>query len=718
MKRRKKEENYKDYISTIILPILLIVGFLFVGYEVWKEYRDVLIENQKEQLLVVSKTLGKNIGSSLMEYKDNLEFLYEMEEEGTEEFYKKYLDTKDSFICNIFWEDKEKNMIRTIKNMEVKNPILMTQIDEKTTIWQYEEKDGRKYLVLKKALQSGNYLCLVIDEESYYKELISEIHIGMNGYVLIKNSSGRIVMHPDYDQWGIEVIHGRKKMFPDLDYSSLEAMVEEQSSGKSGVSEYYSYWWTNPNPSRVKKISAYAPAKIGNDFWVISAVIDYDDFYIPVQEGFRILAVIFFVSLVILLTFLGYIGKLLLDKKKVSTEVVYLKELNSLLEEVHRSEETIAHQQRLQIMGTMTGGIAHEFNNFLTPIMGYAELLMIELPEESEEYENAKEIYEASEKAKDVVRQISAMSRKNVETVYKSIVVNKMLIRAVKMLESICPAQIHLKSEIQLGDICILGNATQINQVILNICINAIHAIGRKEGNIIINGKCVERANIEKSVSLNLSGIWEKYVQIDIKDDGCGMDKDTLKQIFEPFFTTKKSGEGTGLGLSLAEQIIISHKGYVYAESEKGKGTIFHIFLPVIEKNLEPERIKEDHGKELQIVIADDNAKILQLLQKNFAKINLPITTCMKEGELRQCLKENKMDVLLIDETIEGSSGIDFCMAINGNYPEMLKIIMTDCITRAIVEAKQRKIIDGYIEKPVSDATILEVVRSCTQEYK
>ena len=140
-----------------------------------------------------------------------------------------------------------------------------------------------------------------------------------------------------------------------------------------------------------------------------------------------------------------YIVRMMLQKQKDIEQITYLTELNRILEEMHRSEETIAHQQRLQIMGTMTGGIAHEFNNLLTPIMGYADLLMAELPEDSEQYESAAEIYEASVKAKEIIQQISSLSRKNMETAYKNMSVKRMLTRALKMVRSICPSNIKLK---------------------------------------------------------------------------------------------------------------------------------------------------------------------------------------------------------------------------------------------------------------------------------
>ena len=345
-------------------------------------------------------------------------------------------------------------------------------------------------------------------------------------------------------------------------------MVEEQKSGREGISQYYSYWWTDPELPRVYKVSAYAPVDLGGDFWVVSAVMDYDEFYEPIRDGFINICLI--ASGIFLLVFLLFVflGKMSSDRKKSEGEIKYLKELNALLEEVHQGEEKIAHQQRLQIMGTMTGGIAHEFNNFLTPIMGYAEILMMELPPDSEQYDSACEIYEASEKAKEVVRQISSLSRKNVETVYRLMPAQKLFTRAVKMVESICPVHVKLTADIQAGEAKILGNATQINQVILNICVNAVHAIGKKEGMLEIRVRLCRRQELPGHVAERFLDLWKKYLTITITDNGCGMDKEVLKHIFDPFFTTKKGGEGTGLGLALAEQIILSHKGCIYAESQ------------------------------------------------------------------------------------------------------------------------------------------------------
>lgn len=726
MKKGENTENTKNagQAGTLrsmlaVLFLILLASILAVGSAIWSDYRDRLMENQKEQLLLTSKILAENMELSVRGYQRNLLFLSRMaQERDAQEVYRTYLQMKDSYENDLFLEDARGEQVMSVQDQELENPLLITQTGSRESIWMYDDSQGRKYLVFKIRLDSGEFLCLSVDEEEYYRQLISMIQIGTNGYIVVKNSDGLILMHPEKIQWGIHVIEGRRELYPDMDYSSLEEMVAEQNEGREGVSEYYSYWWPNEERTKVKKISAYAPVRTGEGFWTVSAVVDYDDFYTPIEKGFRRVALLFIGAVLALALLAVCMGRLLLERRRAIREIGSLRELNERLEKVRQGEELIAHRQRLQVMGTMTGGIAHEFNNFLTPIMGYSELLMMELPEDSDEYESAREIYEASEKAKDVIRQIAALSRRNVETVYKSIPAAKLLDRAVKMVESICPVNVHLDRKIDLQDECILGNSTQINQVILNICVNAVHAIGKKEGTLRISACCVGREALEQQPELKAGRIpddWSRYIQVDIADNGCGMDEETLRQIFTPFFTTKKSGEGTGLGLALAEQFVVSHKGYLYAESRPGQGTVFHIYFPVMETGMDAEMLARNQREELRIVIADDNAKILKLLEKNFAKLKLPVVTCRTREELQKRLEQKKPDVLVLDESMEGGSGVDFCMAIQGKYPGMIKLIMADSFTQEIVEAEQKKIIDGYLAKPVSDTTILEAVRSCRE---
>ena len=727
-KEQRDRENRRIRSILFLLFLLVLAGFGFLGFRVWKQYSNDLMQNQYDQLSNSSKILSESLETSMKEYEWDYEMLYSMEsmmldesgdyndEETTEasiQRMKKYLEENTTYACDLFWEDEQEKFISSISGKVYQNHVCLAETDQEIGIYQMEDDQDQKFLVFHYTKPKKRQLCLVVNEEMYYANLISNIKVGSNGYVMIKNSDGTIIMHPKGEQWGIDVIEGRKEMYPQLDLSSLEHMIEKQKEGGEGILEYYSYWWTKPDLPRVHKVSAYSSADLGGDFWVVSAVLDYDDMYEPIREGFtRILLVMTGVLLLFVVLFI-FVGKLVLDHQKSAAEIVYLRELNSLLEEVHQSEDNIAHQQRLQIMGTMTGGIAHEFNNFLTPIMGYAELLMIELPEDSDEYDSAREIYEASEKAKEVVRQISTLSRKNVETVYKSIPAQKLLQRAVKMITSVCPQQVTLEDQIDLENTWILGNTTQINQVLLNISVNAVHAIGKQKGTIRICANRVERKKLAPKLAEKLRESWENYVEIQIHDTGSGMDGETLKHIFDPFFTTKKGGEGTGLGLALAEQIMMSHKGYIYAESQLGKGSTFYLYFPAMDT--ETQITAPQESENYRIVVADDNAKVLEMLEKNFRKLGIEIRTCRHVEDLRKCLEEAETDVLYIDETLEDGSGVEFCMSIAGRYPQMKKIVMADHVTRELAEARQHGVINGYVEKPVSDATLLDAVRQCEE---
>ena len=356
---------------------------------------------------------------------------------------------------------------------------------------------------------------------------------------------------------------------------------------------------------------------------------------------------------------------------------------------------------------------AHEFNNFLTPITGYADLIMADADPESEIYDNALEISEAAEKARDVVKQISAMSRKNVETIYDAIPVKKMLRQTRKLVETNCPKQVEFVEQVDLNEEEVLGNSTQLQQVLLNICVNAIYAIGPSAGTLTLSADVVPRGELLlRFPDEKMPEVWPSYVRIRIADTGSGMDKETLQHIFEPFFTTKKTGEGTGLGLAMAEQIIRTHRGYICAESTLGQGSTFYIYLPVLAQEREREQLQWAQDSKLRILVADDNQKVLSMLEKELGRLGLTVSACARRGDVRTLLDSQPFDVLAIDESVTEGSGIDFCMSIRGQFPGLTRIIMASSLNRELIDAKNHGVIDGYILKPVSASTLLEEIRA------
>ena len=715
---KKWDRNtFRQHIRSLLVPVavgvVLLVLLGIVANVTWNDYRNALIDSQTRQLELVVQSTADSIQFSLDEYADRLDAA--ADKLRTNPLSRPSLARSDT-LADLWIENSDGNVIYRCYGLTPMCDVLITRTSS-ISYWQYHRGD-RHYLVMKKAV-GDQTICLVIDSETLYQQLVSDIHVGTNGYIMVKNADNRVVMHPESEQWGIEVLEGRRKLYSnnELDMSSLSELLRTQQEKTSGIMDYDSYWWTDPSLPRVHKISAYRQLTLGDSFWIVSAVVDYDDLYQPVAESFRKMAVMFSSIALVMVLLTVFIFHLQQKNSQNAAQITSLQEVNEALEELHRSEEFLQHGQRLQLMGTLTGGIAHEFNNFLTPITGYADLIMADADPESEIYDNAREISEAAEKARDVVKQISAMSRRNVETIYDAVSVKKMLEQTRKLVETNCPKQIEILEQVDLNEEEVLGSMTQLQQVLLNICINAIHAIGKAEGTLTLSADVVPRSELLlRFPDEKIPEVWPSYVRIRIADNGSGMDKETLQHIFEPFFTTKKTGEGTGLGLALAEQIIRTHRGHICAESTLGKGSTFYIYLPVLEQEREREQLQWGQDNDLHILAADDNQKVLSMLEKELGSLGLNVSICSRRGDVRTLLDSQPFDVLAIDESLTEGSGVDFCMSIRGKFPSLTRIIMTSALSRELIDAKSHGVIDGYILKPVSALTLLEEIRACRKQ--
>jgi signal transduction histidine kinase len=233
-------------------------------------------------------------------------------------------------------------------------------------------------------------------------------------------------------------------------------------------------------------------------------------------------------------------------------------------------ERQLFHSQKLEALGTLAGGIAHDLNNTLMPILALAELLMRNTPEGSGEREDLETIVQASRHGRDLVRRILAFSRHQ-QLVRARADLAAITHEALQMLRPTIPATVLIIEEIEVVPL-ILADPSQIQQVVVNLVTNAVQAIGGRMGTITVGLSTTIR-------SRSLTG---NFTRLRIVDTGCGMDAETKNRIFEPFFTTKTVGEGTGLGLSVVHGIITNHGGSIEVRSEPGKGTEFTVFLPTL----------------------------------------------------------------------------------------------------------------------------------------
>lgn len=271
-----------------------------------------------------------------------------------------------------------------------------------------------------------------------------------------------------------------------------------------------------------------------------------------------------FVSVLLgLLLLLSYAGILSSENRKASKELRQLNERQKRLEEINRQTQQLAHHQRLETIGTLTSSISHEFNNLLTPIMSYSLMTLEKLPPSEEELaDNLIEIFNASEKAKEIISRLSDLSRKNSPNTFRTVSLDSLVQKALTVATPAKPKGVEVRLNLNCWDQRIRANEIQITQMLLNLILNAFHAME-------------DTGILEIDTTYN-----NHFVILQVTDTGCGIPAELHRKIFEPFFTTKDSEKGTGLGLAIVAQVVEDHAGTIQVSSQPGKGTAFTVSIP------------------------------------------------------------------------------------------------------------------------------------------
>lgn len=265
-----------------------------------------------------------------------------------------------------------------------------------------------------------------------------------------------------------------------------------------------------------------------------------------------------------------YLGVKLFRKTIVmEKETEVLRKKNEAIAKVIHQTRELAHHQRLETIGMLTSSIAHEFNNLLTPIMGYSLMTLEKLQPEQELYDDILEIYESSCKAKEIISRLNDLSRKNTDTSFRHMSPDVLIRKTVTIAKPAKPEQVQIRLDLNCDDQRINANEIQFTQLLLNLMLNAFHAMDD-------GGTLSVRTSFD-----------EEHIHISVSDTGCGMTAEVQKKIFEPFFTTKDTGRGTGLGLAIVAQAVEDHRGRILVSSKVGEGTTFHIRLPRVMTNRE-----------------------------------------------------------------------------------------------------------------------------------
>ncbi|MGD9351179.1 MAG: PAS domain S-box protein, partial [Desulfobacterales bacterium] len=381
-------------------------------------------------------------------------------------------------------------------------------------------------------------------------------------------------------------------------------------------------------------------------------------------------------------------------------------------EEKKNLEYQLQQAQKMEAIGTLAGGIAHDFNNILSVIIGYTELILMNAHVDSEVRQNLKEIFSASKHARDMVKQILAFSRQNKQE-RKPIQVAHIVKEALKMLRASLPATISIQQKLEKNTGIIEADPTQIHQVLMNLCTNAAHAIDEKDGELEIS-----LANIDLDIhaAAEIPDLYPgSFLKLSVRDTGDGIAPEALPQIFNPYFTTKEKGEGTGLGLAVVQGIIKSLNGAITVDSEVGKGSTFHVYLPTIKRELAKE---EEMPKPLpmgyeRILFVDDEQPLVEIGKQMLERLGYKVDTRTSSIEALNLFKAdpNRFDLVITDIVMPNMTGDKLADEMMGIRPDIPIVLCTGYSEKFTRQQASEMGINTFLMKPLVMQDLAGTVR-------
>lgn len=404
----------------------------------------------------------------------------------------------------------------------------------------------------------------------------------------------------------------------------------------------------------------------------------------------------------------------LIDEKKemyavlsVSIDISEQKELEAQLRQAHKMES----------IGTLAGGIAHEFNNILGIIIGNTELAIDDVPEWNPARDCLEEIRAASLRAKDVVRHILSFARKSANN-RKPVPIIPIIRDSFKLLRASIPSTIEIHQDISCEHDTVMANPTQINQVLINLCTNATHAMREEGGVLDVNLENVVLDDVTLTQYENLS--FGNHIKLTVKDTGHGIKPEIIDRIFDPYFTTKGVGEGTGMGLAVVHGIVKNHDGLITVNSELGKGTVIEVLLPIVEAETEPEVVEPDDlptGNE-KILFVDDEEPLVNIAKKMLERLGYQVETQTNPDEAFKLFRSNpdKFDLIISDMTMPQMTGDKLAQKIMEIRPDIPIIISTGFSAKMDEDKAKEMGIRAFTMKPLVPHAFAVTVRKVLDE--
>ncbi|MBU1156853.1 MAG: PAS domain S-box protein, partial [Proteobacteria bacterium] len=382
-----------------------------------------------------------------------------------------------------------------------------------------------------------------------------------------------------------------------------------------------------------------------------------------------------------------------------------------------RLEQELRQSQKMEAIGTLAGGIAHDFNNMLASVMGNVELSREDLPAGHPVQQYLEQIMAAGQRATELVRQILSFSRTQ-DYEPRPLRLALVIEDGLRLLRASIPSSVEISENISAQQEVILGDATQVQQILMNLCSNAAQAM-EGEGEMRVG---LVKVEVSEAQAQDISPDMEPgpYLRLSVRDSGQGISPEHLPRIFDPFFTTKEVGKGTGMGLSVVHGLVQAHGGFITAESRPGEGSLFAVYLPVIdapiaqEKPLEPEL---PHGRE-RILFVDDEEPIAELGRQLLSRLGYQVTAVTSSIQALEAYRADPggYDLVLTDYTMPEMTGDKLTKELLKINPRLPVIICTGYSERVDTLKARELGARDFVFKPLRRRDLAVLVRRVLDE--
>lgn len=727
------------YLPGILICMSALVLMIYFSILSYTSYRQELIATEQNQLLTMAQTVGKSLVNYLEEELDTIDLCFSsLDSDIHAEDSKSLRDTADAFLDRkgalydaAVCYDPDGSPVYRRGDLDL-HPSLPAE--HAVIISKKLSDEGWYQLYIARTFSWNNAphtIVFAMNLNEIYQKIVAPVKIGSGGYSIVKDSRLQIIMHHAASQIGIDAVYDRSIRYPQLDLTDLFDWIRMQQTQPEGCSMINSYVWDDPELTPQKRLVAYTTITLPGERWIVNSTLPFEELDRPLSLMLLRLAGMCSLFFLILVAQVYLMTKSMIRSEGQKKEISYLKEINEGIELLRRKDEEIQHYQRMQSLGQMSSHIAHEFNNYLTPVMVYGELLENDPAIGEDNRELIRGILTSVNQAADLSRRLLDFSRQDSSST--TLVCRNLtedVTEALKIIRTLVPGDILLQQEITDEPLFVRGTKGMAEHILMNLSGNAFHAMEKNalkdgvRGTLAIHlsrvsGETAAASSDTAAASSDVSAAYSHapaispdngYALLSVSDSGCGISPDLVTRIFEPFYTTKRSGKGTGLGLSVVQNIIKSAGGQISVDSTPGEGTTFSIYLPLTEEQSDQASVLTA-GRIRKLVVVDDDPDLLKALTVMLKNAPFKTEFCDHPAAVLSKLQKNHnyCDVILTDYSMPSMNGLELAEIIRKLNPSIRMILMSGEENTDFDWYLKNQFIDMFILKPELSGRLREL---------